>query len=224
MAHQIHIPEPCHEDWDNMLPEADGRHCLQCCKTVVDFTGWEVDAIADYLKSAQGNTCGRFTSDQVQIPSQPEPEELARYVIRASMPLYRKLAAMIILFFGLSVSACDAQKTTGEPAVTQRVLGDTVYAQQPPPSVTVMGAVPVPVHTIVDTTRPLRPLMGKPVVKHTVKGRVATSPKVKAKPKPMPVAGQKPPAYLQGDVQIVDPSPPPQMQAPEESQVPRQKK
>ena len=209
MAQQICIPEPCHEDWDNMLPEANGRRCLQCCKTVVDFTGWEAEAIADYLKNATGSTCGRFTASQVQIPEPPQPEELACYVIRASMPFYRKLAAMIVLFFGLSVSAAHAQKTTGEPAlVMPHLVGDTVVTPRPEPPV--MGAAPAHlVHVVADTPKQRPVLMGKPATRphHEVKGRVAPLPKPKPKPKP---AAIKPQQHLRGDVQIVDPQPPQQ--------------
>lgn len=220
MAHLIHVPEPCHEDWDNMQPEANGRHCLQCCKTVVDFTGWEVDAIASYLKNAKGSTCGRFTVDQVQAPAPPGPEELAHQVIRASIPLYGKLAAMIILFFGLSVSACDAQKTNGEPVAMPHPTGDTTYVYQPP--VAMMGAAPVPVYTVADTTKPL---MGKPALNdRIVKGRVSVPHKTKPKPKPKPKPVTTPTRYLQGDVQIVDPPLSPQMQAPGETQGPQEKK
>ncbi len=210
MADLIHIPEPCHEDWDNMRPEDNGRHCLQCCKIVVDFTGWEVEAIASYLKNTKGNTCGRFTADQVQAPTQPQPEELARYVIRASMPFYRKLAAMIVLFFGLTAASCDAQKTTGEPKiVSPQFTIDTLSAHRPP--VAVMGAAPVPVTYVADTTKHLRPLMGKPArPQHEIKGRVA-APKPAHKPKKVPIT-EKPPVYMQGDVQIVEPLSPPQQE------------
>ena len=35
---KITIPQPCHEDWDKMLPNPRGRHCNACAKTVVDFS------------------------------------------------------------------------------------------------------------------------------------------------------------------------------------------
>ncbi|HET6993111.1 MAG TPA: hypothetical protein VFJ43_17385 [Bacteroidia bacterium] len=41
----IEVQEPCHENWQNMSPQArkdsfgeKGRHCDKCCKTVFDFT------------------------------------------------------------------------------------------------------------------------------------------------------------------------------------------
>ena len=34
----ILIPKPCHENWDKMTPNEQGRHCKSCAKTVVDGT------------------------------------------------------------------------------------------------------------------------------------------------------------------------------------------
>src|ERR1700756_4455260 len=45
MINTIQIPKPCHQDWNTMEPNEQGRHCLQCCKTVVDFTNQEPEEI-----------------------------------------------------------------------------------------------------------------------------------------------------------------------------------
>lgn len=34
----MHITKPCHEDWNRMSPNDQGRHCAVCEKTVVDLT------------------------------------------------------------------------------------------------------------------------------------------------------------------------------------------
>ena len=33
----MHIAKPCHEDWNRMSPNDQGRHCAACEKTVVDL-------------------------------------------------------------------------------------------------------------------------------------------------------------------------------------------
>lgn len=64
----LHIPEPCHENWDAMTPQDKGRHCQSCNKIVVDFSVMTDRQVLDYFKNAQGNTCGRFHNDQLQRP------------------------------------------------------------------------------------------------------------------------------------------------------------
>lgn len=73
--HQLTIPEPCHEDWDKMQPKDNGRFCLSCSKTVVDFTTMLPDEIQNYfIQNRNNNVCGRFKKSQleaitIQIPS-----------------------------------------------------------------------------------------------------------------------------------------------------------
>lgn len=64
-AIQLSIADPCHENWDQMLPEEKGRFCLSCQKTVVDFTNMSDGQIFDYFKSYTGSTCGQFASQQL---------------------------------------------------------------------------------------------------------------------------------------------------------------
>jgi hypothetical protein len=73
--HKITIPKPCHEDWDKMNPKDNGRFCLSCTKTVIDFTQMLPEEVQHYFISNQDKSiCGRFKSEQldeviIQIPS-----------------------------------------------------------------------------------------------------------------------------------------------------------
>ncbi len=49
----LRIPEPCHEDWQAMLPQEKGRHCLACQKTVTDFTKMSDREIIDFFEKKQ---------------------------------------------------------------------------------------------------------------------------------------------------------------------------
>lgn len=61
------IEEPCHEDWDQMKPEAKGRFCGACSKTVVDFSSMSDFSIVTYLESKKNESvCGRFRPDQME--------------------------------------------------------------------------------------------------------------------------------------------------------------
>jgi hypothetical protein len=72
---QLHIPTPCHENWENMHPNEKGRHCAACQKTVVDFTLMSDAEVIHYFSKAAGSVCGRVGSDQLnrklEVPRPP---------------------------------------------------------------------------------------------------------------------------------------------------------
>jgi hypothetical protein len=71
----ITIPNPCQQDWANMQPDAGGRHCAHCQKTVVDFTSYTDTELHKYFDKNTAHVCGRFLATQVDrpinIPYQP---------------------------------------------------------------------------------------------------------------------------------------------------------
>jgi hypothetical protein len=72
---QVHIPEPCHQDWGKMQPEEKGRFCSSCSKTVVDFSLMSDRDVLSWLAGAGGKTCGRFTADQLNRNLMVVPEK-----------------------------------------------------------------------------------------------------------------------------------------------------
>ena len=63
---QLNIPNPCHENWDQMTPVDKGRFCGSCQKQVVDFTTMSDEQLILFFKkqilssSKDGSVCGRF--------------------------------------------------------------------------------------------------------------------------------------------------------------------
>lgn len=64
------INEPCHENWSEMTPQEQGRHCAKCDKVVVDFTALDPDeglAILEEAATSADNCrtgiCGRVHAD-----------------------------------------------------------------------------------------------------------------------------------------------------------------
>lgn len=134
MENRINIPEPCHEDWDKMSPTEQGRHCMSCCKTVVDFSTWDNESIIAYLAARkEERVCGRFNKEQVQPAIAPFSNEvLAGEIFRSHLPLLRKIAAVIVVFFGLlTAENTYAQKAiVGKPAPPQHYTkGETTIWQ-----------------------------------------------------------------------------------------------
>ena len=86
----IQIPEPCHEDWNNMTATDKGRFCNACAKTVVDFSVMTDTQVLNYFKKDTGNTCGRFYNAQIEndilIPKKQIP--WLRYFFTITIPVF----------------------------------------------------------------------------------------------------------------------------------------
>ena len=73
--YRITIPEPCTENWDKMIPNKEGRFCLSCSKTVIDFTSMLPEEIQHFFTQNQNKSiCGKIKKSQldsvtIQIPS-----------------------------------------------------------------------------------------------------------------------------------------------------------
>lgn len=61
----IGIPEPCHENWNQMTPVEQGRYCASCQKTVIDFTYSSDREILEHLSRSGEQVCGRFENGQL---------------------------------------------------------------------------------------------------------------------------------------------------------------
>lgn len=88
---QISIPTPCHEDWNKMTPQEQGRFCSSCQKCVVDFTGFTDEQLYTYLLAHKNERiCGRVRTSQtnraIQLPAQPH-STLYKWVIAAGLVL-----------------------------------------------------------------------------------------------------------------------------------------
>ena len=72
---KLTIPEPCNESWDEMTPKDNGRFCMNCSKTVIDFTNMLPQEVQHFfIQNQKDRICGRFKNSQletitIQIPS-----------------------------------------------------------------------------------------------------------------------------------------------------------
>jgi hypothetical protein len=88
---QLTIPEPCHENWDNMAPVEKGRFCGSCQKQVVDFSNMSDREVAHFFKKpSTGSVCGRFMQDQlnrnIEIPKKRIP--WVKYFFQIALPAF----------------------------------------------------------------------------------------------------------------------------------------
>ncbi len=85
---QLHISQPCNENWDKMTPVEKGRFCSGCQKQVVDFTGMSNEQLVAFFRKQPANVCGRFLHDQlgrnIEIPRRRIP--WVKYFFQFALP------------------------------------------------------------------------------------------------------------------------------------------
>ncbi len=104
MSQPLHltIPEPCHENWQQMTPNEQGRHCMSCQKTVVDFTLMSDQEVLHYISRASSAVCGRFNNNQLN-------KTYAEKKIKPSLT-FRYAWNMMVAAFLLTGNVALAQK------------------------------------------------------------------------------------------------------------------
>lgn len=122
---QIHINKPCTEQWSNMADTKNGKYCHKCCKTVIDFTDWEANAIADYLKQhISEEVCGRIKTEILTIPTTRKAVSIFRIWSRG-IGLANKIAAFILLAAGFAATGCkEESQPISEHEDSLKSIGD----------------------------------------------------------------------------------------------------
>lgn len=124
--YKITIPKPCHENWDIMTPNENGRFCLSCSKTVVDFTSMVPDEIQHFFVQNQNNKiCGRFRKSQldsviVQIPSR---------VLYAQTNYYKMFLLALFIAMGTTLFSCADKEGNKKKIDKVEVVKDTIKTE-----------------------------------------------------------------------------------------------
>lgn len=116
---QIHIPVPCHENWQNMPVTDKGRFCVSCHKNVIDFTQLSDRQIAAVFKK-EGNVCGRFLNTQL---------ERDLVIPKEKSPLWMAASAAVVAFFTLGNYKVFAQKVKAETVQVENHATNTAGFQ-----------------------------------------------------------------------------------------------
>jgi len=102
--YQIKIKEPCHENWNAMLPKEQGRFCGSCIKEVVDFTTMSDQEVKNYLLNNKGSICGRFKKKQLE-KKDTSYFNLPRY----TKQFVRAFAMVFIMFTSCNTGPSNAE-------------------------------------------------------------------------------------------------------------------
>lgn len=105
----LSIPQPCHEDWDKMTPNQQGRFCNNCQKTVIDFTNKSDGEILNYFKNHQGKVCGQFREEQLNKTYVSTPISLMPQWLKAGL-----LASGLLTAGAANTQAINQEKTVIE--------------------------------------------------------------------------------------------------------------
>ena len=127
---QLQIPEPCHEDWNNMIPGDKGRFCDSCQKTVHDFTSMsDAQLVAYFKKPSTGSLCGRFLDEQldrsIEIPGKRIP--WLKYFFQFTIPVFlTSLKAQSQVNLSLKERTCSPTSISNEIRLAGRLGGIAV--------------------------------------------------------------------------------------------------
>ena len=127
---QLEIPEPCHEDWNKMNLQAQGRFCTSCQKTVTDFTSMSDAQLIAFFKNPKPSVCGRFNGEQLErdilIPRKRIP--WIKYFFQFTLPAF-----LLSLKSSAQIGKVSARVPVQKMAVqkTSTLLGDTTIVEKP---------------------------------------------------------------------------------------------
>ncbi len=172
----LNIPQPCKENWDNMTAEGNGRHCISCAKTVVDFTQLSDQAVQQYfLLNGVGGTCGRFKKSQLASITFDIPVS----ILQEPIALWKKFLAAALIAFGSFLVGCN---TTNNNALGGAVLEITspkknqifsdsipLKANKPSLAFPKTGSIVPPTVTVSPVSDPVNHvIMGAPAIRPAV--------------------------------------------------------
>ncbi|MES2567847.1 MAG: T9SS type A sorting domain-containing protein [Bacteroidota bacterium] len=113
----VRIPEPCHEDWNSMQPDAKGKFCNSCSKAVFDFstkTDQEIKHILMEYKDQK--VCGHFKKSQVDRPLN---FKVNLNDLPKNMSFSKAFVIAVFLVFGSFLFSCKDQQ--------DQILGDLTF-------------------------------------------------------------------------------------------------
>lgn len=122
MAQRLTIGTPCHEDWDRMTPNQEGRFCQVCEKTVVDLTQMTQPQMLSIFQEKNGDMCGRM---KIEVPRTARPAQ--RGVTQMLQGRLRKFA--IALLAALGFFSISADKVFAQGGVLRGKVAYTITAE-----------------------------------------------------------------------------------------------
>lgn len=108
----IHIPNPCHEDWNKMTNVALGKHCNLCQTNVIDFSAMSAAEIAHYLKQHQKE---KKLCVKIKNPNYTASNLTANRISNYSKKFLYALAIAFLGFIASPISSNAEYQTENHP-------------------------------------------------------------------------------------------------------------
>lgn len=106
----VHIPNPCSENWEIMSPQEKGRFCSVCNKCVIDFTQKQSNEILQIIDEKKDEEiCGRFYDHQLDTGSQSEKVR-AQFFKHIPVHFQNSRIVLTVLSVILFLTGCSKQK------------------------------------------------------------------------------------------------------------------
>ena len=128
---KVAIFEPCPANWEKMQIKLDARHCVQCDKSVVDFTKKSRAEIITYLiENPNGSVCGRMNQQQFDI----KEEDLPELISILSQPRFRANAFLILAVVCSSLFySCETPSTNNKTIEKPKIENQKIESQKSNP-------------------------------------------------------------------------------------------
>lgn len=139
----VRIPEPCHEDWNKMLPDEKGKFCNSCNKSVFDFSNKTDTQIKDILMAHKDQkVCGHFKKSQVDRPLNLT---IDLKNLPKNMSITKMFTIALFISFGTLLFSCTDNfgKTVGEISIVEpEKIENTQNKENIEPLVGQIAAIP----------------------------------------------------------------------------------
>jgi len=144
---KIQVPKPCHEDWNTMIADENGKFCGSCAKSVIDFTKMKAPEIQEYFIRNQGRKiCGRFNNGQLESVRISVPAQ----VLFSQTQFHKMFLLALFIAMGTTLFSCSNGNGDKQAIDSVEVVNDvqtathTLGAPMPPKNDTLNFVAPPP--------------------------------------------------------------------------------
>ncbi len=132
----IEIKTPCHENFNNMIPNANGSFCNSCAKNVIDLSTKTNSEVAKFIaESKDKNICAQLNVSQLE-----QTFEYETHPKNHNFKYAVAVAASILLTSNIVAQESQAPKTEQVP-IPIRMVGKIAVHQNKMVAITIKGKI-----------------------------------------------------------------------------------